>query len=679
VGVIMADSDPQPLRPFDPTTVGPYRLVGRLGAGGMGEVYLGRDGGGRLAAVKVIHDGHSADPGFRARFAREVGIAKKVRLAWSAAVVDADPDAPTPWLATEYVAGPSLAALVTATGPLSEPSAGAFASMLATALTELHELDVVHRDLQPSNVLIADDGPRLIDFGIARAADASSLTQTGMVLGAPGYMSPEQALGVDSGPPSDVFSLAAVAVYAATGSGPFGASASPVAMLRRIVDEQPDLRAVPDRLRQELEPCLAKDPAARPTAADLAARLVSYRGAGGQWPPVGSTRMSSDVAPRFGRRVLNRRKLIDAAAVGAVTLGAAMTGMSMWRPASEPQLPPGTIRWSFAPDTGREFRRIFLGNGLIIADQDAELFALDLHTGQLRWQLDVGTGHYTRMASYAQGVYFSHDGRGIFAVDSSTGGVRWEQDGAVAIAAGESILLGRMGEPWQRPDGDLLGLDHVTGGIRWRHPIPSNETVTCTAFGASLVHVGFRETLTTFDAATGRVQWSIPWPSGYAFGGLDTYEGALVGAQTDQVMSLDATTGALRWSHPIDNEGSQSAPVVHGETVCLSTLERLFAWDAATGQPRWSIGPRSSDRPMWFHPEPVGAGGLLHVALWSADDDHGLAEQYEICAVDVADGALRGAVTIEGGGSRGREIVSSPATHDSVCFGTRAGIHAIGP
>jgi outer membrane protein assembly factor BamB len=193
------------------------------------------------------------------------------------------------------------------------------------------------------------------------------------------------------------------------------------------------------------------------------------------------------------------------------------------------------------------------------------------------------------------------------------------------------------------------------------------------------VHVRFRFALTTFDAATGRIRWSIPVPSGSAFGGLDTHEGALVMADFDQVLSLDAASGAERWRRPVDIPfWFPRRRLVHGAVVYLSTLERLYAWDAATGQPRWSIEPRRSDRPMWFHPEPVGAGRLLHVALLPADD-HGSAKQYEICAVNVADGALRGAATIEGGGSRGSEIVSSPATDDSVCFGTSAGIYAIGP
>ncbi|OLT00534.1 hypothetical protein BJF90_35075 [Pseudonocardia sp. CNS-004] len=211
--------------------------------------------------------------------------------------MDADPDAVVPWLATEYIAGPSLEKLVAATGPMGEPSAGVLASTLAESLAELHALNVVHRDVKPSNVLIAPDGPRLIDFGIARAADITAITHTGTVLGAPGYMSPEQALGANSGPASDVFSLAAVVVFAVIGHGPFGTTASPVAMLRRIVDEHPDLHSVPDTLRRVLEPCLAKDPASRPTAAEFAELLTDHRKQAAHWPRPGTAGWSPTSLP----------------------------------------------------------------------------------------------------------------------------------------------------------------------------------------------------------------------------------------------------------------------------------------------------------------------------------------------------------------------------------------------
>lgn len=264
----------QPLSSDDPTCLGPYRLEGRLGAGGMGQVYLGRAPDGSPAAVKVIHPGLAADTQFRARFAREIATARRVSTRWTADVLAADPHAARPWLATEYIPGPSLNEVVTTSGPLAEPAVRLLAAGLAEALAMLHAARVVHRDLKPSNVLLADHGPRLIDFGIARAIDSTTITHTGHAIGTPAFMSPEQALGNDADTSSDVFSLAAVLTYAATGTGPFGHTANAVAMLLRVTQHEPDLAAVPDSLRPMLAECLAKDPAERPTARDLADRLA---------------------------------------------------------------------------------------------------------------------------------------------------------------------------------------------------------------------------------------------------------------------------------------------------------------------------------------------------------------------------------------------------------------------
>ncbi|MFC4942777.1 protein kinase domain-containing protein [Pseudonocardia sp. GCM10023141] len=263
----------------DPAQLGPFRLLGRLGAGGMGQVFLGRTEAGRLAAVKVVHPHLAGDPQFRARFTREITTAARVRGPGIAAVVGADPDGARPWLATEYVTGAPLDELVEGTGPLPEPAVVAIAARLAEALAALHAAGVVHRDIKPSNVLLAADGPRLIDFGIAHAVDATRITQTGHAIGTPAYMSPEQALGDVTGPASDVFSLASVLTFAATGSGPFGTATSPVVMLLRITDQQPNLARLPTGLRTLLEPCFARQPAARPSSRDLVGRLAPRPGA----------------------------------------------------------------------------------------------------------------------------------------------------------------------------------------------------------------------------------------------------------------------------------------------------------------------------------------------------------------------------------------------------------------
>ncbi|MEU1594356.1 serine/threonine-protein kinase [Streptomyces sp. NPDC005708] len=264
----------QSLEAGEPAVVGPYRLLGRLGSGGMGRVYLGRSTGGRTVAVKVVHPHFALDEEFRARFRREVDAARRVGGAWTAPVLDADPEAPVPWVATGYAAGPSLTAAVTDGGPLPLASVRALGAGLAEALTAVHGLGLVHRDVKPSNVLLTLDGPVLIDFGIARAIDGTaSLTSTGVSIGSPGYMSPEQILGKGVTGAADVFSLGAVLAYAATGQSPFSGDSS-AALLYKVVHEEPELDGLEGALRELVAACLAKDPAARPAPEQVAGRLA---------------------------------------------------------------------------------------------------------------------------------------------------------------------------------------------------------------------------------------------------------------------------------------------------------------------------------------------------------------------------------------------------------------------
>ena len=261
------------LGPGDPASVGPYRLLGRLGAGGMGQVYLAKSPGGRLVAIKLIRPELAEERGFRSRFSSEISAAKNVSGIYTAAVVDADADTDLPWMATVYVPGPSLTDAVEDNGPLPVKSVLALAAGLAEALQAIHRVGLVHRDLKPSNVLLAADGPRVIDFGISLALERSMMTATGMVMGSPGFMSPEQARGRrEVGAPTDVFSLGAVLAFAATGNSPFGVGPTP-ALLYRVVNEPPELEPVPARLRPLVEQCLAKEPADRPTPAEILASL----------------------------------------------------------------------------------------------------------------------------------------------------------------------------------------------------------------------------------------------------------------------------------------------------------------------------------------------------------------------------------------------------------------------
>lgn len=315
----------------EPSRIGPYAVVRRLGGGGMGEVFLARSPDGLDVAVKVVRRELADDPRFRTRFRREVEAARAVAGRGTAAIIDADVAAPQPWLATEYVPGPSLLERVDRGGPLPAAELERLAVDLAGALRVIHEAGLVHRDLKPANILLAADGPRVIDFGISRTVDATAMTTAGMVIGSPGFMSPEQISGASVGPASDVFSLGACLVFAATGAGPFGDGPAP-ALLYRIVHDPPALPDVSPVLRGLIEACLAKDPRDRPSAAGLRHRLAPPR----PKPPRAAppTRILTDAAgqrperdghgrrlPTGDQRRHRNRPVATAAAIGLVIAG----------------------------------------------------------------------------------------------------------------------------------------------------------------------------------------------------------------------------------------------------------------------------------------------------------------------------------------------------------------------
>ncbi|GCD36573.1 serine/threonine protein kinase [Streptomyces chrestomyceticus JCM 4735] len=279
------------LGPQDPPRIGAYRLLGRLGEGGMGRVYLARSDRGRTVAVKLVKTELSGQDDFRARFRQEVQAARRVGGEWTAPVLDADTEAATPWVATGYIAGPSLRQVITeGRTPLPERSVRILAGGLAGALRSIHAAGIVHRDLKPSNILLTIDGPKVIDFGIARALEAvtvgGGLTRTNQAVGSPGFMSPEQVRGRPVTPASDVFCLGSVLMFAATGRLPFGTSDSGVhALMYRIAQEDPDLTGLPYGLHSLVAACLAKDPAQRPTPEQLIAYTASEDDGQEPWLP----------------------------------------------------------------------------------------------------------------------------------------------------------------------------------------------------------------------------------------------------------------------------------------------------------------------------------------------------------------------------------------------------------
>ncbi|MFD3910403.1 protein kinase [Streptomyces sp. NPDC058603] len=287
------------LRREDPRVVGSFRIHRRLGAGGMGVVYLGSDRRGQRVALKVIRPDLAEDQEFRSRFAREVSAARRIRGGCTARLVAADLDADRPWFATQYVPGPSLHDKINEEGPLSAAEVASVGAALSEGLVAVHEAGVVHRDLKPSNILLSPKGPRIIDFGIAWATGASTLTHVGTAVGSPGFLAPEQVRGAAVTPATDVFSLGATLAYAATADSPFGHGSSEV-MLYRVVHEEAHLDGMPDALAPLVRACLAKDPEERPSTLQLSMRLkeIAAREAQGlsdSRPPVQRTRNGQEL------------------------------------------------------------------------------------------------------------------------------------------------------------------------------------------------------------------------------------------------------------------------------------------------------------------------------------------------------------------------------------------------
>ncbi|MEU0898742.1 serine/threonine-protein kinase [Streptomyces massasporeus] len=558
-----------------PEYAGHYRLESCLGSGGMGVVHMARSASGMKLAVKVVHAQFAKDPDFRGRFRQEVAAARKVSGAFTAPVVDADPDSERPWMATLFIPGPTLSDQVKRNGPMEPAQLRRLMAGLAEALRDIHRAGVVHRDLKPSNVLLADDGPKVIDFGISRPMDSELRTETGRLIGTPPFMAPEQFRRPrEVGPAADIFALGSVMVHAATGQGPFD-SDSPYIVAYQVVHDEPDLTGVPDEVAPLVLRCLAKEPEERPTPDELMRELRSVAAsydtqtfipaqragdAQGSWPPAGkrvrgveaarAVEAGPAVKAGHGRRLrFGRRTLLGAGAFGLAVAGALASlplldgdGGSP-RPASPRTTSAAFSGWQTTPAAGDSAPLCSHGAGRLLCATSGLVFALDPSDGHLLWRHPVDKGPRKESPVLAGGlVQPSPDrGRRLEALDPASGKVRWQRDtpeaGSAVYAGGMLLVTGA--------DGKVTGVDGASGDPRWSTRIPGHEvpyvatfTGDPSAYAISASGDGKRTRLTVVDPQTGDVRSDV------------RLDGTLkpFGASDDSVflLSVDAVHGDAR-------------------------------------------------------------------------------------------------------------------------------------
>ena len=626
------------LRETDPAEVGGYRIEDRLGSGGMGVVYLARSASGRRLALKVVHAQYADDDEFRTRFRREVAAARQVSGAFTAPVVDADADAPRPWMATLYIPGEDLGTHVRRHGPLPLPKLRELAAGLSEALRDIHRAGMVHRDLKPANVMLAEDGPRVIDFGISRAAEfapSDVLTQTGRVMGTPPFMSPEQfSSPQDVGPAADVFSLGSVLVYAATGHGPFD-SPSPYETALRVVDGDAELDGVPDELLPFIRLCLEKHPKSRPATGELLTLLRDGRLPDPRPEPEDET--AADAPPRPRRR---RRRLLIASAVSALLLAAATT-VTVVAVNAEPtpvarDLPTGWHAWQ-AKDThnddgleGGSFANCAVaGGGLVCAGDDVEAARFELATGKVAWSRpvdptpdDTGSSEGEVLGTKGDRVYVYENNEvpakdqsgsmisdySIQALDARTGSVIWSRrvwhgTESNAPSTGRGGVQSNAGVV---PQG-VLTLDAVkslsyallgadTGKPLWRHKMPDADMCDLRAVGGNGYLLcsdagGEKARVIRIDPATGAVRWTVGVSGsltlvGQAGGRLLFIDGGAESYRTLTTIDItDHTKRTVRLAHPAP--GDSTSTVSDGTVFFADSSGRVQAVDPRTGRRLW--------------------------------------------------------------------------------------------
>ncbi|WP_424888383.1 protein kinase domain-containing protein [Streptomyces sp. XH2] len=580
----------------DPGYAGEYRLEGRLGSGGMGVVHLARSASGLRLAVKVVHAEYAVDPEFRARFRQEVAAARRVSGAFTAPVVDADPDGERPWMATLYIPGPTLSERVKRNGPLAPEEVRRLAAGLAEALRDIHRAGVVHRDLKPSNVLLAEDGPKVIDFGISRPYDSELRTETGKLIGTPPFMAPEQFQRPrEVGPAADVFALASLLVHAATGRGPFE-SESPYIVAYQVVHTDPDLTGVPADLVPLIQDCLAKDPEQRPTPDAIMARLPRELRQGGarrvevsvpddsvpthvRVPPPrqdaevspGTATPASAPAPAPGSVPRRRRRrrmpwLVSAGVATAALVAGGTWALSRGGDAERPLQTRPTVAsadwrpWEVPVPDGATGACAYGGEALYCSARGLQAVRIQTSGGDVVWRKTAATSA-SASASASSSADASSSASSASSAAVPAGGGETGPVPAPVVSGGLVHVLS--------PDGrKLSALEPSTGEPRWTRDVSAYPGRVYHA-GDTVLLVAADGTVTAVDGGTNKQRWQhglgLPGRSKPVFSFYGTGAGgpgrlvyavapAGQGQHRTRILALDPERGTTLWERTADGD-----------------------------------------------------------------------------------------------------------------------------
>ncbi|MGW1956867.1 serine/threonine-protein kinase [Streptomyces sp. NPDC001920] len=601
-----------------PEYAGHYHLESHLGSGGMGVVHLARSTSGMQLAVKVVHAEFAKDPEFRGRFRQEVGAARRVSGAFTAPVVDADPEAERPWMATLFIPGPTLSDHVKRNGPMEPARLRRLMAGLAEALRDIHRVGVVHRDLKPSNVLLADDGPKVIDFGISRPKDSELRTETGKLIGTPPFMAPEQFRRPrEVGPAADVFALGSVMVHAATGRGPFD-SDSPYVVAYQVVHDEPDLTGVPANLAPLIGRCLAKEPEDRPTPDELMRELRSVAASYDTQAFIPAQRTVDVPEPEQGSAqsppTPARRRLPKRAVLGAVALVLAVAGavasVRLLSDGDTPRAKSGEAGlsasarfspWAVKPaPQGSGLPRCSYGTAQLLCTQPGLVTALDPADGSVLWRHALARGDSPGEPPVLSGGLahvLTHGGRRLEALDPASGKARWTLDVSsyrgFRYAGGMLLLIGA--------DGRMTGVDGGSGERIWKRPVAGLSEAYVVSFpGSPWVLVasasadGARTRVVAVDPEAGDVRWEARLdgaltPVGAADGEVFLLAGGGGYGEAKAVVRYDPQSGAVRRvALPVPVRQAQ-ATVRSGVVYLLGAGGSLVAVDTRAGKRLWSL------------------------------------------------------------------------------------------